>query len=56
MEYVLVGLFMSSPGVYDVASVAEYKTMAQCEQQLEANRQKYKQVYASLVCAKKDWN
>lgn len=54
MDYVLVALMLVSPGVYNFEVMAEYRTMAECEQSLSrANRNGTTKI-ASLVCAKKD--
>ena len=54
MDFVLVALLVTSPGVYTFEVMAEYKTMSECERSLErANRNGTTKI-ASLVCAKKD--
>lgn len=54
MEYVLVALMMTSPGVYDFQSMAEYQTMAECEKSLQRANKNGTTKIVSLVCAKKD--
>jgi hypothetical protein len=54
MEYVLVALMMVSPGVYDFETMAEYKTMADCEKSLQRADKNGTTRIVSLVCAKKD--
>jgi hypothetical protein len=54
MDFVLVALLLTSPGVYNFEVMAEYRTMAECEQSLQrANRNGTTKI-VSLVCAKKD--
>ena len=54
MEYVLVALMLTSPGVYDFETMAEYKTMAECQLSLERAAKNGTSKIVSLVCAKKD--
>jgi len=54
MEYVLVALMLVSPGVYNFEVMAEYQTMAECENSLSRANKSGLTKIASLVCAKKD--
>lgn len=54
MDFVLVALMLTSPGVYNFEVMAEYRTMEECERSLQrANRNGTTKI-VSLVCAKKD--
>lgn len=54
MEYVLVALMLTSPGVYTYEVMADYKTMAECEKSLERAKKNGTTKIVSLLCAKKD--
>jgi hypothetical protein len=56
MEYVLVALMMTSDGVYNLETMAEYRTMAECNMSLQRAIQNGTTKMVSLVCAKKDKN
>lgn len=59
MEYVLVALMMTTDtkeAVYNFETVAEYRTMAECEQSLKRAVKNGTTRMVSLVCAKKDFN
>lgn len=59
MEYILVALMMSpdtSEAVYNFETVAEYRTMSECEQSLKRANKNGTTRMVSLVCAKKDFN
>lgn len=54
MDFVLVALMLTSPGVYNFEVMAEYKSMEECEKsRLRANKNGTTKI-VSLVCAKKD--
>ena len=59
MDYLLVALMMTTDtdkAVYNFETVAEYRTMAECENsRLRAVRNGTTKMI-SLVCAKRDWN
>ena len=54
MDFVLVALMMTSPGVYEFETMAEYATMADCEKSLQRAKTNGTTKIVSLVCAKKD--
>ena len=54
MEYVLVALMMTSDVVYNLETMAEYRTMAECNMSLQRAIQNGTTKMVSLVCAKKD--
>jgi hypothetical protein len=54
MEYVLVALMLTSPGVYNFETMAEYQTLAECEKSLQRANKNGTTKMVSLVCAKKD--
>jgi hypothetical protein len=54
MDFVLVALMMTSPGVYEFETMAEYRTMADCEKSLKLAIKNGTTKMVSLVCAKKD--
>jgi hypothetical protein len=54
MEYVLVALMMVSDGVYNLETMSEYRTMAECEKSLQRANKNGTTKIVSLVCAKKD--
>ena len=54
MEYVLVALMLTSPGVYTYEVMADYKTMAECQKSLERANKNGTTKIVSLLCAKKD--
>jgi hypothetical protein len=54
MDFVLVALMMTSPGVYEFESMAEYRTMEECEKSLKLAIKNGTTKMVSLVCAKKD--
>lgn len=54
MEFVLVALMLTSPGVYNFETMAEYKTMDECQKSLERANKNGTSKIVSLVCAKKD--
>lgn len=55
MEYVLVALLATGPGVYEVEVIQDFETMGQCKKRLESEVWTLKNAL-SLVCAKKDWD
>ena len=59
MEYLLVALMMTTDtteAVYSFETVAEYRTMEECEKsRLRAVKNGTTRL-VSLVCAKRDWN
>lgn len=55
MNYVLVALLATSPGVYDVEVVQQFETLSQCKQVLEKKAVVMENM-VSLVCANKDWH
>jgi hypothetical protein len=54
MDFVLVALMMTSPGVYEFETMAEYPTMVECEKSLRRAKSNGTTKMVSLVCAKKD--
>lgn len=59
MDYLLVALMMTSDtkeAVYSFETVAEYRTMAECENSLKRAVRNGTTKMVSLVCAKRDWN
>jgi hypothetical protein len=54
MEYVLVALMMTSDGVYNLETMAEYRTMTECNKSLQRAVKNGTTKMVSLVCAKKD--
>ena len=59
MDYVLVALMMASDpteAVYNLETVAEYRTMGECETSLKRAVKNGTTKMVSLVCAKKDYN
>jgi hypothetical protein len=54
MEYILVALMMVSDGTYNLETMAEYSTMAECENSLKRAVKNGTTKMVSLVCAKKD--
>jgi hypothetical protein len=54
MDYVLVALIMMSSGEYEFQTMAEYKTMAECEQSRIRAVKNGTTKMVSLVCAKRD--
>ena len=59
MEYLLVALMMTSDptdAVYSFETVAEYRTMDECEKSLTRAVKNGTTKMVSLVCAKRDWN
>lgn len=59
MEYLLVALIMTSDAneaVYSFETVAEYRTMRECETSLKHAVRNGTTKMVSLVCAKRDWN
>lgn len=59
MEYVLVALMMTADtneAVYNFETMAEYRTMAECEKSLKQANKNGTAKMVSLVCAKKDFN
>jgi hypothetical protein len=54
MEYVLVALMLTSPGVYTFESMADFKTMDECQKSLERANKNGTTKIVSLLCAKKD--
>jgi hypothetical protein len=59
MDYLLVALIMTSDTdrtIYSFETMAEYRTMAECERsRIRAVRNGTTKLI-SLVCAKRDWN
>lgn len=55
MEYILVALMMTGEGVYSFETMAEYRTMPECERSLARAVKNGTTKMVSLVCAKKDW-
>jgi hypothetical protein len=56
MEYLLVALMMTSDGVYNVETIAEYRTMPECENSLKRAIKNGTTKMVSLVCAKRDFD
>jgi hypothetical protein len=59
MEYLLVALMMTSDttaAVYNFETVAEYRTMKECEDSRLRAVKNGTTKMVSLVCAKRDWN
>jgi hypothetical protein len=59
MDYLLVALMMTSDtdrAVYNFETVAEYRTMADCERSRLRAVKNGTAKMVSLVCAKRDWN
>lgn len=59
MDYLLVALMMTSDtdkAVYNFETVAEYRTMAECEKSRLRAVKNGTTKMVSLVCAKRDWN
>lgn len=59
MEYVLVALMMTTDtkdAVYNFETMAEYRTMAECEHSLKRAVKNGTTKMVSLVCAKRDFN
>ena len=59
MDYLLVALMMTSDAkeaVYSFETVAEYRTMGECEKSLKRAERNGTTKMVSLVCAKRDWN
>lgn len=59
MEYVLVALMMTNnpnESVYNLETMAEYRTMDECEKSLKRAIKNGTTKMVSLVCAKKDFN
>jgi hypothetical protein len=59
MEYVLVALMMTADtteAVYSFETMAEYRTMSECERSLDRAVKNGTTRLVSLVCAKKDFN
>lgn len=59
MEYILVALMMTTDpteAVYSFETMAEYRTMAECEHSLKRAVKNGTTRMVSLVCAKKDFN
>jgi len=59
MEYILVALTMTADtkeAIYNFETVAEYRTMADCEASLKRAVKNGTTKMVSLVCAKKDFN
>jgi hypothetical protein len=59
MEYVLVALMMTADpteAVYSFETMAEYRTMDECENSLKRAVKNGTTKMVSLVCAKKDFN
>jgi hypothetical protein len=59
MEYVLVALMqMSDPSSasYSFETMAEYRTMEECDQSLRRAIKNGTTKMVSLVCAKRDWD
>ena len=56
MEYVLVALMLTGPStsVYTLETIAEYRTMDECEASLKRAVKNGTTKMVSLVCAKKD--
>lgn len=54
MEYVLVALMMVSDGTYSLETMAEYRTISECENSLKRAVKNGTTKAVSLVCAKKD--
>lgn len=55
MEYVLVALLATGPGIYEVEVVQEFKTLPECKKVLDAKVWNTKNLM-SLMCAKKDFD
>jgi hypothetical protein len=53
MEFVLVALMMTSPGVYEYVEVAEYATQEECDRSWQRAVKNGSTKLTSLVCAKK---
>ncbi len=58
MEYVLVALMLTNPATaeYNFETMAEYRTMGECESSLKRAVKNGTTKIVSLVCAKKDFN
>lgn len=56
MDYLLVAFLLVSPGVYNFETVAEYRTMKECEASLLRAVKNGTTKITPLVCAKRDWN
>lgn len=59
MEYVLVALMITTDtkdAVYNFETMAEYRTMAECEHSLKRAVKNGTTKMVSLVCAKRDFN
>lgn len=59
MDYLLVALMMTTDtkeAVYNFETVAEYRTMADCEKSRLRAVKNGTTKLVSLVCAKRDWN
>lgn len=54
MEYVLVALMMTSPGVYDFVEMAEYETSEECNASWQRAVKNGSTKLTSLICAKKE--
>ncbi len=59
LDYVLVALIESktqpNQGMYEVETVAEYKSIPACEKDIARQRVQVTKA-VSFVCAKRDWN
>lgn len=54
MDFVLVALMLTSPGVYTFQVMSEYSTMEECQRSLDrANRNGTTKI-VSMVCARQD--
>jgi hypothetical protein len=54
MEYVLVALMLTSPGVYEFQTMAEYQSQEACDAAWQRAVKNGTTKMISLVCAKKD--
>jgi hypothetical protein len=56
MEYLLVAFMLTNEGTYSVETMAEYRTIKECEASLARAVKNGTTKVTPLVCAKRDWN